>query len=327
MKDKLPPLIMEGLLKDGRTARLTYHTDAEGDNNRGWQVDQIEASVGGMPAGYLKISLITLDRLQRYYPTVLHYQQLIGGWHLGLGIDKWETQAEPPLKILRKASSYGRSYSFGKELSEEEVLTFTQKSLSEKTEKFFDFYRFHVERPLVDYISVYEAGETHRGIGWKKESAEHSISVENFRGLGLAGILYKAGAVWSARNNRCLYASGCQSDAAKVVWQHIESGAPGYQFGKEPHRMLFAKDGQDGPKERRFLDVRSSEQKMLAEARLTKFEKEFFGPMFKKDWVRKWYAQELKRLAEVKRASPKDESASVSPTIEAAPASRHKIRP
>lgn len=57
--------------------------DEEGDHNRGWQVDLLDASVGGVHVGYLKMAYIPKKRLKDHYGAgVLSYMDKIQGHSL-----------------------------------------------------------------------------------------------------------------------------------------------------------------------------------------------------------------------------------------------------
>jgi hypothetical protein len=79
MIQKNSPPIKKYKIDDDRVLTLSYTSDSEGDENRGWQVDQVDAYVNDDHAGYLKMSYIPEERFIRHYPTILHFVDKIKG--------------------------------------------------------------------------------------------------------------------------------------------------------------------------------------------------------------------------------------------------------
>jgi len=84
--------IIEYQTKAGDEIEFRYKEDAEGDNNRGWIVHEIQAYVNNQYAGYIAVSYIPKDRFIKYYPTILNYMSQISG---KVGILPYEKRMMP----------------------------------------------------------------------------------------------------------------------------------------------------------------------------------------------------------------------------------------
>lgn len=187
-----------------------YEKDTEGEN-RGFTVDKITARTNGEEAGYLKLSYIPRDKFFHFYPTIFNYLDQIKGWIMfphGKGYLHYKNlTSEERRQLLENILSYRRELqdaSNAKRLNDKQVLS-TLKELEgemleadkHKKQGFHWFFKYFVDKPLVDYIRVHP----------------------KFRRMGVGTELYKAGAVWMKERGMRMYASGLQSPEAKAAWK------------------------------------------------------------------------------------------------------------
>lgn len=213
---------------------LHYENDSEGNNNRGWQVDEITAKINSEKIGYIKLSYIPKSRFDYFYSNIFNYLQFIQGRHvlpyeyeIGISPTPFKDYKKIPLDKLKKnivhTYIYLQDYASSEEqkrlsnLPESEILgeyIKLEKIAKHKFgKKFKEFKKFHVDKPIVDYISVnYE-----------------------YRRAGVATLLYKSAYHWMKSKNMKLYASGMQQPASKAVWLKIEQ-----EFGFEIERNIMS---------------------------------------------------------------------------------------
>jgi len=56
-------------------------TDIEGDQNRGWRVDELRLETeDGEEIGYMKLAQIPFKRFKSHYPNILYFFDKIKGW-------------------------------------------------------------------------------------------------------------------------------------------------------------------------------------------------------------------------------------------------------
>lgn len=188
--------------KAGETIQLVWHEDTEREN-RGWIVHQMSAIVQGQLVGYLKVSFIPEERRKKYYPDVASYLTQVKGTH-GL-------THEDPRERLRYYSTQCETWHNW--LSREDVDAMSEGERAERLARytaqveekhrdaFAAFVHFHVDKPLVDYVYIDPA--------WRRQR--------------IALALYQATAERLNRAGLDLYASGVQSDDARMIWAHIRS--------------------------------------------------------------------------------------------------------
>lgn len=140
--------------------RFSYEPGCPDD--RGWVVHRTSVWKDDREVGYLKVSYIPKAEFRRIYKDAWQFSDRILGRYPLHGSD----DTKPPAEL---------------------------------TLEFAKFRRFHVDKPLVDYIRVYE---------------EHRRQK-----IGLA--LYTHVARQLAEEGFPLYASGIQSEAAQAVWAYM----------------------------------------------------------------------------------------------------------
>ena len=183
--------------------------------NRGWVVHGCVAFVDGEPAGYIKISYIPKEKFEKLYPDVLHYLANINGWcNLRAALETKDIDSI--LHALDRTYKYpiADGQDFEWKLSKISELTNNLKHSHQKD--FEGFKEFHMDKPLVDFIRVYNEHEEYM-LNERGESVPREKIIDFQRqGVGLA--LYQEAATWMAEKGLCLYASGCQQPCAAAVW-------------------------------------------------------------------------------------------------------------
>lgn len=201
--------------------------------NRGWVVHLIEAYVNGEEAGYIKISYIPKENFEKEYPTIIHYVDKIHGNRLWPPKDRFEKKVPKGARyphwsdhlnkmdlVTQVLSIAPMAYANMFHRREEWYSPEKVKELEGKTEPelkkikndlikvlekehgeaFRGFAKFHVDKPIVDYISV----------------------EKDFRRKGIATALYLKAAKWLAGKGMKLHASGIQSKAAQKTWDRMK---------------------------------------------------------------------------------------------------------
>jgi hypothetical protein len=107
-------------------------------------------------------------------------------------------------------------------LKDEDIPKLSNKEKNEKEKEYLEkvknkyqsrmenFKNFHVDKPIVDYIRVFD----------------------NHRRQRIAIALYEYGAKWMAKKGMKLYASGIQSDEAQAAWEWLKKNR-GANIGRE----------------------------------------------------------------------------------------------
>lgn len=212
--------------KDGRHIEVKRVEDSEGDNNRGWQIDELQAFVDGQEAGYLKLSYIPEERFAAHYPAgVFDFVHQIKG-HIIFEY-AGESRAERSIKHdfktmtddeLRKfistASWSFMHVSYGEMSGREgELEAMSRKELMAKIlelkkvvtkrfgKEFEEFKSYFINKPLVDFIRV----------------------KDQFLRQGIATALYIEGAKWMAEKGMVVHASGLQQPEAAAAWAKMAS--------------------------------------------------------------------------------------------------------
>lgn len=215
--------------------RSPRHRDQLG---RGWVVHRIEAIIDGEEVGYINISYIPEERFNQQFHSILQYIDKMKGKGLSPGKDYncphpcSDHLDDLPLAGQVRAIA-GLSYSTmnmfyqspskpkviqPEEMSDSELRKLKDEMIADLKERyghqFEKFKEFHVNKPLVGYIEVYEPRKRQR--------------------IGAA--LYEKAARWLAETKGLkLYASGIQTDKAKAAWNWLRKNK-GAQIGTEVFR-------------------------------------------------------------------------------------------
>lgn len=214
--------------------------------DRGWVVHACLAFVDDEPAGYLKISYIPKENFERVYPDVLHFLANLRGW-CGLRTALKTKDIDATLHALDRHYQYpitdGQDFEW--KLSKISELT---KNLTREHKKDLDgFKEFHMDKPLVDFIRVYDSREMY-AYDVHGESKERPNRIDFQRqGIGLA--LYQDAASWMAEKGLCLYASTCQQPCATAAWLKMDELGLTHEFVSKSKIKSYNKT-------RKYLDFR-----------------------------------------------------------------------
>ncbi len=185
--------------------------------DRCWRVDKITAHLDGQEIGYLKTCYIPAENFERYFPGILNWLCESEGLPVLPYQHRTTAWRQIPVDALRgcvyymaQAARIGSNSSC--RMSEEaktapvtrvlEMITGLEKLLKEERGLSFRRFRsYHVDKPIVDFISV----------------------EERFRRQGIGTALYRAGYEWMRRRGLPFYASTCQSELAKLAWQSMSA--------------------------------------------------------------------------------------------------------
>lgn len=221
--------------KDNRKVEFVIKEDSEGDENRGWIVHKIDAFVESVNVGYIKISYIPKERFKEHYPTIFSYESKIQGrstlpfkyesvHYKNLSLDNLRYM----VKKLGNNGNWGFEveYDFksdknyiGEEcisdMNRETLLFYIEKAEKsrkgkESQKKFRKFFNFHVNKPIVDYIRVYD------GLDGLKQIHK------SFQRLGIGTALYLKASEFLKSKGLVLRASGIQQDEAQQAWKKFE---------------------------------------------------------------------------------------------------------
>lgn len=229
--------IFEAKTKDGQEIIFELWPDVEGDLNRGWIVDQIVALVDDNPIGYIKISYIPKERFEKWYPNIFAWLENFKGHHFynftdhmkENPIEKWDE--DETKEFLKKLTDYWGGnryfitkfdYEKGNIIKQLLKAIKNDKRFKQYMKNFIDFKNYHVDKPLVDYISVENE--------WKRK--------------GIGTELYKEAAKYLASKELKLHASNIQSDEAVHVWKKFQDQGlvdlvPDVSYGKKVLRKVF----------------------------------------------------------------------------------------
>lgn len=197
-----------------------YLEDSEGDDNRGWQVDEINAYMGETKVGYLKLAYIPAERFKKWYPSILSYIQLIGGSHFFPRQYCTVPWTSIPIDDLRKSVymmaqvagvGWNESNRMQAEASEapdkivrQMIHGLVMEIEKEQGHKFKAFKKFFVNHPYVDFIRV----------------------DDEYKRMGIGTALYRAGHEWMKTKGMKLHASNSQSADAAAAWETLERDYP-----------------------------------------------------------------------------------------------------
>ena len=225
--------IFEYKTKSGDEITIKVKENIDGDHNRGWIMDKFSAYVNGEYAGYLRVSYIPLERFKKHYPTILSFMTKIVGSSIlpaGKGSKDYHDLDIKDLQETVKNLSYHSSKYHGfwdglKPIpdSREELIAIIddiiKKELKEEKEKLKQFYNFHVDKPMVDYIRVFDKGAI-RSDDITKE--KHKKAPTSYQRQRIATALYLEVGEWFQKKGLHLYASDIQSAEAIAAWKNLD---------------------------------------------------------------------------------------------------------
>lgn len=214
--------------KTGLPLDFSVNYDSEQNKNRGWVVDEYSASIKGSKVGYLKASYISKERFDEHYPGpfgMFYWLDKIRGWSLGL---RGRFDSEPQAldvtseEFWKSFVTYADVWEYrNKPMPDiKERMKAIRKVMRKYQKEFQQFYDFHVDKPLVDFI------RTRNDVEWEsKEWGDQERKDWRRNGISLALYEY-AGRELGARG-MVLYASSLQQPEAAAAWAAMkEKGYP-----------------------------------------------------------------------------------------------------
>ncbi|WP_217925158.1 hypothetical protein [Miltoncostaea oceani] len=227
----------------GVELELGYAWDVDDGIAEGWTVHRLGVQARGREAGYLKISYVPADRAARLFPDPFHYAlERSGSFYALKRLLERAPEAEWDEPELRAAVESGRGWvpwdeqqrlkGLGACGLRDEWAAVRSRIQEDFAEQHRSFLEFHVDKPLVDYIRVFD--------GYDCDGED------DFRRQGIALSLYAVGARWMAANGMCLWASGLQSEEAAEAWERLGQTLP---IGVAPSTNMAGES-----RTRRFLD-------------------------------------------------------------------------
>lgn len=193
---------------------LVFRPDSE-VRQEGWRSDILEAYVDQNRAGYIIMSYIAQEDFDQIY-TNHPYGPTIA-WLAKSG--HWFDFEEPQEVILDKI----RKRYLPLNTPDNKILILMEKKFRKQLS---EFKNFHVNKPLVDFSRVYQDTDDRekvfpcRGKENMWHAREESV---DYRGIGLADILYWEMARILASQNLKFYASGLQSPEAVGFWKKFSA--------------------------------------------------------------------------------------------------------
>ena len=200
--------------------RLVRTPDVEGDDNRGFRADLIEAYVDDEPAGYALTLFIPRDRFETWYPNGIYdYLRLHSG--ISLPHDPADPAAAEALQRSRIRVSV--------DPTDPDRVAKIMAGLKERYATGMEsFMAFNVDRPKMDYIRVYTEGEKDFKVFPRdKPGFLRRNRMTDFQGLGIGQVLYREMARWHAEQGRPLHSSSLIEPSAVAAWQHMANNLPG----------------------------------------------------------------------------------------------------
>ena len=219
----------------GVQARLELYHGIDDGISRGWVVDLVEIHTDDGPAGYLKISFIPEANRKKYFANA--FQWAVNhtnryGFSLGELLEKSEQEWKRTdyWKALKDTDGWmpygqeGEIKAAREDMDTEELAyewTNRRQQLTDKHQREYDqFCEFHVDRPHVDFIRVYDYDENRVYDGGQRKDVKPAT--KTFRGQGLSTLMYETGALWTQAQGLEFYASGLQSHEAAAAWGRLE---------------------------------------------------------------------------------------------------------
>lgn len=200
--------------KLGATVDLQFRENVDREN-RGFEIDEVTATINGNLVGYLKVSNVPARNFKLYLPTIWHYLGSIGGWYTPELFEAHDGKAKPIscvefLDLKVKAAQYYYGLDCKNCSSYEELMkkAETCRRHRENISQYKKFQAFYKDKPYVDYVNV----------GYHPS---RQMEIEH-RGRGIGMMLYSAAAHSLKQKKLLLHASGLQSNDAQRMWKHFE---------------------------------------------------------------------------------------------------------
>jgi hypothetical protein len=199
--------------------RVIRHPDCEGDDNYGFQVDTLEVVVDGLRAGYLTMVNAPFHRLL--------------DWH-GLDAGRTAVQWSARMQGVTSRAFLAGGERLGVEPSvDAETVARQSRLMGARCSAILNGpdLAYHVDRPLVGQIRLYEPGDfvfpipRLRFVSRKENVPVFSLPT-GFRNRQLGLLLYVEGARWQAERGYRLHGSGVQTPEAQRAWASLQRRFP-----------------------------------------------------------------------------------------------------
>jgi hypothetical protein len=198
----------------------------------GWVAHLVEAHTNAGPAGYLIIAFIPPKEMARCYPSPLEWAVRKEGYYsrirdlLNKPDAEWDRQ-ELLLALTTTDYSYGYNYRHTEEdrstcsASElRELWRARRQSITDEYRSGYeDFCRWHLNRPLVDYIQAYDEDELRPYRRGQRQEQKQPLG-KSCQHLGIGTVMYETGALWMHQLGLNLHGAGLdlQSEEAQGAW-------------------------------------------------------------------------------------------------------------
>jgi GNAT superfamily N-acetyltransferase len=247
---------VERVSSKGVPARMDLFLEIDDGIKEAWTVELVELHTPDEPGGYLKISYIPEEKLQRYFPTAFEYAVRERGKYLRIsqlldkGEENWSRDDyETALNGSQDWLPYGREAELRElyqrmslDQIQDEWARHKQEIASAHQSEYEEFCDGQLDKPHVDFIRVYDENDddAYQGSVRKKRKTRSDL-----RRQGLGVLMYETAALWAQARGMRFYASGVQSPEAEATWAAME------------RRGLVRKEGK-----RKYLDA----EKLLRES-------------------------------------------------------------
>lgn len=205
-------LVATARARDGAAIELRWAEGIE-TPNCGFVAHELSAWDAGARVGYLRTGFVPKANLETYLPTVWHHVASFGGSYLGALFDTHFGPAIHPDGLDPEAFAAFRTHACRVIGADDRGWTDyaammralkRHPGLRERETRFAAFRAFHLDRPLVDYVST------------RRSEANGVLADNSGRGIGL--MLYAGAVQILAGKSLRLHASGLQSDSARRLW-------------------------------------------------------------------------------------------------------------
>lgn len=201
--------------KFGATVDLQFRENVDREN-RGFEIDEVTATINGNLVGYLKVSNVPARNFKLYLPTIWHYLGSIGGWNVDELFESHNGRAKNIswsefLDLKIKAAQYYYGFDSSNCSSYEELTKRVEKCRRHKENiaQFKRFESFYKDKPYVDFVNV-------------DTNTNRNMNVSHV-GRGIGMMLYSAAAHSLKKKKLLLHGSSIQSTDAQRMWKYFEA--------------------------------------------------------------------------------------------------------
>lgn len=231
----MPDHMYQLRVSSGLVVDLACYANVDSRLGSAWQYDLIEASVDGIPVGYLKTAFVPADRAQIRYPNALHYAASVQtGAHRtirkllddGLRPEMWNAHQ-------LKAVVQSEDHYFDDDDVHEAWSRILARIEAKHMDGYQEFIQRYVDRPNVSFACVYDEYEDlryHHGQQFEPECTgqtddllgSRQVYGASWQGKGIATVMYEAASMWmSERGLAGLMPSTTQIPQAENAWKRL----------------------------------------------------------------------------------------------------------